>query len=378
MAHNLTTDDVIDAIYAQAAGEGYWSEVLTLIETLTRSHGAFFTGHDVTGKRPLFRLSSQALQLTDGSYNDRVYLMNDRLQKLLQAPAGSFIMGNELTSDTEFEKSPFYNEFMREHGLYYTAGGVLENDGETAITFGSIRTRDEGDFEQQHIQELKNLLHHVHRAFKLRQVIERRDNSFRAVQNAAPFAVFVLDGDGLLLDRNDEAGRLLEEDDGFTLHNGCLATNARDAMKALRDNLGFAVALRDPDARAVPHVFTAPRPSGMAPYTVTCLPVTESGSSLMASLRGLRQPVLMVCVADAERAWNASTELLRQQYDLTQREAEIVEALTAGLSVEDICEKLNISVNTARTHLKKVFLKTGTERQADIIRKTISSNLVQD
>ena len=53
-----TRDDIIDAIYAEAAGSGEWSQVLTMIEDMTRSRGAFFTGHDIAGWRPTFLLSS--------------------------------------------------------------------------------------------------------------------------------------------------------------------------------------------------------------------------------------------------------------------------------------------------------------------------------
>ena len=378
MAQKISTDEVIDAIYAQAAGEGYWSEVLTLIEGLTESHGAFFTGHNIAEKRPLFRLSSDALHITDSAYNDRVYLMNDRLQKLLTRPAGSFILGDELTSNEDFENSIFYNEFMREHGLYYTAGGILENDGETAITFGTIRTREEGDFRPQQIGELKSLLRHVHRAFKLRQTIESRDRSLRALQDSVPFSIFVLNSSGELLDHNSESLRLLDAADGVSILNGRLAFSSSPAQSSLTANLLFARATQQgtsgPDA---PAAFVAARPSGLPAFTVACLPVVETSSTLTASLRGLPEPVLIVCVADADRRWNVSTELLRQQYDLTQREAEIVEALTNGLSVDEICAELDISMNTARTHLKRVFQKTGVDRQAELIRRTLSSQLVQ-
>ena len=89
-----TRDDIIDAIYAEATGAGEWFNVLTMVEDLVQSRGAFFTGHNIAEWQPTFRLSSQSLEVTHNGYGHETYRANERLKALLNHTGGSFILGN--------------------------------------------------------------------------------------------------------------------------------------------------------------------------------------------------------------------------------------------------------------------------------------------
>lgn len=60
-------------------------------------------------------------------------------------------------------------------------------------------------------------------------------------------------------------------------------------------------------------------------------------------------------------------ELLQQLFELTPQEARLVVRLANGLALEDIAEEMNISRNTARTHLQNTFQKTGTKQQSALV-----------
>jgi DNA-binding CsgD family transcriptional regulator len=61
-------------------------------------------------------------------------------------------------------------------------------------------------------------------------------------------------------------------------------------------------------------------------------------------------------------------ELLQALFDLTPAEARITSLLIDGNSVTAISKMQSVSLNTVRTQLKSVFLKTGVERQVDLVR----------
>jgi DNA-binding CsgD family transcriptional regulator len=61
-------------------------------------------------------------------------------------------------------------------------------------------------------------------------------------------------------------------------------------------------------------------------------------------------------------------EVLSRAYRLTRTEIRVAFELVQGQSVENIAEILCVSVHTVRTHVKNLFAKTGTSRQADLIR----------
>lgn len=53
---------------------------------------------------------------------------------------------------------------------------------------------------------------------------------------------------------------------------------------------------------------------------------------------------------------------------LTPRERQIAGALADGRVLKEIAERLRISINTARNHLKTIYLKTGARNQAQLVR----------
>jgi DNA-binding CsgD family transcriptional regulator len=62
-----------------------------------------------------------------------------------------------------------------------------------------------------------------------------------------------------------------------------------------------------------------------------------------------------------------SIDLLRCHFGLTPAEARLALQLVAGETLRSAAAKLGISYETARTHLKTVFNKTGTCRQAELV-----------
>ena len=81
----------------------------------------------------------------------------------------------------------------------------------------------------------------------------------------------------------------------------------------------------------------------------------------------MEQPCVLVVVCAGPDAQTISTSLLRGLFGLTAMEARIAQGLSLGQSSEEIAERLRIGVGTVRTHLKHVFLKTGTQRQGQLV-----------
>ncbi|HWG59212.1 MAG TPA: helix-turn-helix transcriptional regulator, partial [Candidatus Acidoferrales bacterium] len=61
-------------------------------------------------------------------------------------------------------------------------------------------------------------------------------------------------------------------------------------------------------------------------------------------------------------------ELLTRQYGLTKHEASLADLLLQGSDLREAAEKLGVSMNTVRTHLRLIFEKTDTHRQAELVR----------
>jgi DNA-binding CsgD family transcriptional regulator len=62
-----------------------------------------------------------------------------------------------------------------------------------------------------------------------------------------------------------------------------------------------------------------------------------------------------------------SIDLLRCRFGLTPAEARLALQLVAGETLRSAAAKMGISYETVRTHLKTIFNKTGTCRQAELV-----------
>ena len=75
---------------------------------------------------------------------------------------------------------------------------------------------------------------------------------------------------------------------------------------------------------------------------------------------------------DPERKIFPSEQILLEIYGLTRSEARIASLLTAGYCIDDITDKLQVSENTVKCHLKAIFAKTGTHRQSEVVSLLLS------
>jgi DNA-binding NarL/FixJ family response regulator len=79
------------------------------------------------------------------------------------------------------------------------------------------------------------------------------------------------------------------------------------------------------------------------------------------------QQRLVAAVLDS-KAVIPSSGALTSPDDLTQRETEVLKLIAAGLSNADIAEALVVSAATVKTHVNRIFYKTGARDRAQAVR----------
>jgi DNA-binding CsgD family transcriptional regulator len=101
------------------------------------------------------------------------------------------------------------------------------------------------------------------------------------------------------------------------------------------------------------------------PLHLWAVPLLRESSSMLVRAS---QADVMVIVIDPELSMAPPIEALKALYGLTEAEARLTSGLLHGERLEDYGAGAGISINTARTHLKSVFAKTDTDRQAELMR----------
>ncbi|MHC4758303.1 MAG: helix-turn-helix transcriptional regulator [Planctomycetota bacterium] len=60
-------------------------------------------------------------------------------------------------------------------------------------------------------------------------------------------------------------------------------------------------------------------------------------------------------------------EYIRKKYKLTARETDVIKAVLLGKDNRAIAESIGIETNTAKAHLRNIYLKTGVNTKIQLI-----------
>ena len=150
---------------------------------------------------------------------------------------------------------------------------------------------------------------------------------------------------------NQRAKDILAENDGLQLVDGRLVAvgDENAALQALT-NSGTAGDM------------SIGRPSGKRAFEVS---VRHLGQKRVDEAFGHGR--VAVYIRDPQRRSASSAAYLRQAFDLTRAEADIATYLAKGQSLADIAEGLGITIETVRSHVKRILTKTDTSRQAELV-----------
>jgi DNA-binding CsgD family transcriptional regulator len=167
-----------------------------------------------------------------------------------------------------------------------------------------------------------------------------------------PMAMFAVDDNARILFCNRRARRHLDVGSGIRESHGRLRCEFSEDSSRLTEALRRAFVVHD---TAVPIVVTARRGNGSRRFELLLGPVPA-------------ERAVVVFASAPEEPLGFSQALARQLYGLSERESEVASAVVAGLTLEETAESLKVEKETVRSHLKRVFSKTETSRQAELVR----------
>lgn len=170
----------------------------------------------------------------------------------------------------------------------------------------------------------------------------------------------------LVLDRTAQVVRtsrgvdqLFAAGDGLSVHARRLQTICPATQQQLERC--FARVIRTLETGSGPAALWIDRPNGRCPWLLTIRPQVTRFTGLSPVFSGfhlhLAEPGSSVGPASS----------LTQLFELSPREAEVLNLLCRGHSLESLAQVLRMSANTAKVHLQAIFGKTRTRRQADLL-----------
>ncbi|HXP97834.1 MAG TPA: DNA-binding response regulator [Telmatospirillum sp.] len=183
-----------------------------------------------------------------------------------------------------------------------------------------------------------------------------------ATLDRLPMGVVVVDAQATILFMNSQGTEYLAGNDGLTMSPSGLCRASRPTETAeLHRLVKLAVDIK---SEALAHALAVTREESDRPLSVVIAP-------LPAEHNNGRVAVLLI--SDPERQSLPSADTVAKLFDLTDAEARLALALSEGQRIEDAAEQLGITLNSARTYLKRIFSKTDVTRQAELVRLILAA-----
>ncbi len=270
-------------------------------------------------------------------------------------------LGN--VSESEFRNSRISREWGAPQGLFDAGSAKFV---ETASTIGILSfvvrdnrpavTRDELD----HVQLLSP---HIRRAMMIGQIMEHKDVSlgaYRQVLDQLAYPVVFTDQTGRIHHANGPAHAILTSGAGLKERMGKLAVDNPRTAPAFA--LALARAARGDRAIGLHGIGVPLERMGEAPMIAYVLPLNQSDTRHVTG-----GPSVSVFIATAASSMPVADAVISTLYGLTPAEIRVARNLLAGQNVEAIADTTAVSLNTVRSHVRRVLEKTGCSRQAELV-----------
>lgn len=354
-------DKVCDALGDEAALGG-------LLERLRQDFGcsaAALISHDFAHRRGIWCFDSGVDPSIRRSYAEYFAERNPWLGISIIYQTGRVHLGSEIIADSDLVRTEFYDGFLRRFDAHHRLCGVVLRDRNETCFLSLMRSRALREFDARDRHDLGSLVPHLHQMLRVRRTLLRRCagyEPFDQLLRLLPEAVLVVDRDAKLVFRNEAAARIAQAGDGLAVRGGRLVAESRTQNAELR-RLVAATVLPPHEGGAPGGRLVVARPSGRHPYVLVA---NRLGCDHADDLMGHPEPLVAIVTRDPDA--DAGDLDLATVYRLTRAEARLCGLVVTGITLAEAAERLGISRNTARTHMKQVYAKTGTHRAAELTR----------
>ncbi|EIT70811.1 LuxR C-terminal-related transcriptional regulator [Hydrocarboniphaga effusa] len=262
----------------------------------------------------------------------------------------------------------FFRGYMAPHGFDHLAIVKPQTlGGSYGGLMVCVRSREAGAYDTQDMELLRALTPHLSRAlqhFSRFKQLELERDLFESTIDNLGVGSLLIEQDGRVLRCNPRAERMLAEAEQLHITDGRLQLSDRTQSAEFRNLI---------------EQLSAP---GSANRIRAMRLSSRSGQALRVMLKPIQpapvyyntQPLqIMVYLQDTTSAQAAPAQLVAQLFGLTRTEATLAIWLARGHTLQQAAQTMGISEHTARNYSKRIFAKTGTSRQADLVRVMLQS-----
>ena len=334
---------------------------------------ASFTGGHSSGLLSKHSLSkSEVLYCYVGADPDSLQAYSESYPKLdptADSPCfgvEQVVSATDLVPYEEFRRGRFYREWACPHGWVDVASAVIEKSATSCTFLSVVRHEANGLVDDEMRRRMALVIPHVRRALLIGKTIHRKQTEavcFSDVLDGLSAGMLLVDAHGWIVHANNAGNAILDAADFLRTVCGRLVASNPVINAALREILAAANA---GDAALGSKGIALPLTAHDGErYVAHVLPLT-SGARREAGLAYNAVAALFIRKAALEPF--SPPEVISEMYKLTPTELRVLLAIVDIGGVPEVAAALGIAVTTVKTHLSRLFEKTGVGRQADLVK----------
>lgn len=267
-------------------------------------------------------------------------------------------------SETELQATPFFRNWAGPQGLREGCTMKFVHTSDRIGLLGCSTWADRDVMSGEHQRLLAMLSPHLRRAALIGDLLDQTRVAahvyHQTLQVIATPIVFT-DGDGRILHANASAEQMFAARGPILSRAGVLRTNNPAVDGALLTAIAAAAnADVTLGSRGIGLPISAPHEPPAVAYV---LPLTEG--TARADFRPARAAIFVSTTTSTTPMPEA---VLVTLFDLTPTEARVLLRIGGGIGTAATLETLGITENTLKTHLNRIYMKTSTARQADLVK----------
>lgn len=279
-----------------------------------------------------------------------------------QAPEGAVAADYDLCPRDRYESSALFREFYAPRRFIHSMGGVILTTPTGQSIISLHRGDDTGPFGEREKNVLRALIPHLKRAALLHGelgLLRRQLATFTGHLERFPYAFLLVDDKRRVLYLSAAARLLVAERDGLAIDQGNIVAASRTSQASLDKAVLELATSGSTSIRRL----EIPRPSRRKSYRLILMPIEGSRTIPL----GVAVPAVSIVVIDAHSSARPDPEVLCELFSFTPAEARVSTSLAMGQSAEEIAVETKTSLQTVRTHIKRILAKTSTARQGELI-----------
>jgi len=363
MPDDFMYDDLIDRIYEAAFLPELWSQVLeTAAELSGSANGAIFVFNENAPIRGRFSdaspASAEALKhvrpLFDNFLSSDGWKLSPGIMRMYDLQPASFVHVESFMTPEEIANDP-QRIVARAVGIGDNLCTAIPVPTGELVTVVFQRWLKDPTYDRKAIDRMDALRPHFARAGMMaaRLRLERAEATVAALQSAG-LAAAVLSASGRVLTANAHleqmsAAIIATAHGGIALANPAANALLREAIARHRD---------DRTVRSIP----VPGIEGQPPLVVHLLPLRRAAHDIFSGA-----DMVLAATPVSASATVPAPSLLAGLFDLTPAEARLAAALCQGQPLKEAAAGAGITFKSGRTYLERIFAKTGTHQQSELV-----------